>query len=54
MTSSEDFHPLSSISHRNSSIIKILVKPDMLQEIPVDIPTGRGNTSTAHPIHRHL
>lgn len=54
MTSSEDFHPLSSISHRNSSIIKILVKTDMLQEIPVDIGTGRGNTSKAYPIHHHL
>lgn len=41
MTSFEDFHPLSSITHRNSSIMKILVKPNMLQEIPVDIETGR-------------
>lgn len=54
MTSSEDFHPLSSISHRNSSIVKILVKPDVLQEIPVDIGTGRQSTLIAYPIHHRL
>lgn len=34
MTNFKDFHPLNSVSHRNSSIMQILVKP-VLQEIPV-------------------
>jgi len=54
MTSSKDLHPLSSISHRNSSVMKILVKPDMLQEISVDRGTRRQNTLTAYPIHHCL
>lgn len=37
MTRYKDFHSLSSISHRSSSVAKILLKPDMLQNTPVEV-----------------
>lgn len=54
MTRYKDFHSLSSISHRSSSVAKILLKPDMLQNTPVEVGTKRQRTLTAYPSHHDL